>query len=73
MKSMVIVIMILSLTFILGCTGMNSRQQSTLSGAGIGAVGGGVIGAATGGSPVTGAVIGAGVGGASGYILDKNK
>lgn len=73
MKSMVIVITILSLTFILGCTGMNSRQQSTLSGAGIGAVGGGVIGAATGGSPVTGAVIGAGVGGASGYILDKNK
>ncbi|MBE0574813.1 MAG: hypothetical protein IH613_02855 [Desulfuromonadales bacterium] len=73
MKSMVIVITILSLTFIVGCTGMNSRQQSTLSGAGIGAVGGGVIGAATGGSPVTGAVIGAGVGGASGYVLDKNK
>jgi uncharacterized protein YcfJ len=73
MKSMVIVITILSLTFIVGCTGMNSRQQSTLSGAGIGAVGGGVIGAATGGSPATGAVIGAGVGGASGYILDKNK
>lgn len=73
MKSMVIVITILSLTFIVGCSGMNSRQQSTLSGAGIGAVGGGVIGAATGGSPVTGAVIGAGVGGASGYILDKNK
>lgn len=73
MKSMVIVITILSLTLIVGCTDMNSRQQSTLSGAGIGAVGGGVIGAATGGSPVTGAVIGAGVGGASGYILDKNK
>jgi hypothetical protein len=73
MKSMVMVITILSLTFIVGCTGMNSRQQSTLSGAGIGAVGGGVIGAATGGSPATGAVIGAGVGGASGYILDKNK
>jgi hypothetical protein len=73
MKSMVMVITILSLTFIVGCTGMNSRQQSTLSGAGIGAVGGGVIGAATGGSPVTGAVIGAGVGGASGYVLDKNK
>lgn len=70
---MVIAITILSLTFIVGCTGMNSRQQSTLSGAGIGAVGGGVIGAATGGSPVTGAVIGAGVGGASGYVLDKNK
>jgi len=73
MKSMVIVVSILSLTLMLGCTGMNSRQQSTLSGAGIGAVGGGVIGAASGGSPVTGALIGAGVGGAGGYLYDKNK
>jgi len=60
-------------TFLLGCSGMNSRQQSTLSGAGIGAVGGGVIGAATGGNAATGALIGAGVGGASGYLIDKNK
>ena len=73
MKSITVVFLILSVTLMFGCTGMNSRQQSTLSGAGIGAVGGGVIGAATGGSPVTGAVIGAGVGGASGYLLDKNK
>jgi osmotically inducible lipoprotein OsmB len=73
MKSIAVVFLILSITFIFGCTGMNSSQQSTLSGAGIGAVGGGVIGAVTGGSATTGAVIGAGVGGASGYLLDKNK
>lgn len=73
MKIIALVFVVLSMTFVFGCTGMNSRQQSTLSGAGIGAVGGGVLGAATGGSPVTGAVIGAGVGGASGYLIDKNK
>jgi uncharacterized membrane protein len=73
MKNTVIIVSILSLTFMFGCTGMNSRQQSTLSGAGVGAVGGGVIGAASGGSPLTGAVLGAGVGAAGGYLYDKNK
>ena len=62
--------MILALALSFGCTGMSSKEQSTVSGAGIGAVGGGVLGAATGGSPVTGAVIGAGVGGAAGYLLE---
>jgi len=70
MKHTAIIIMILAVTLSLGCTGMSSKQQSTVSGAGIGAVGGGVLGAATGGSPVTGAVIGAGVGGAAGYLLE---
>jgi hypothetical protein len=70
MKSTAITIMILAMTLSLGCTGMSSKQQSTLSGAGIGAVGGGVLGAATG-SPVTGAVLGAGVGAGAGYLLDK--
>lgn len=73
MKHIATILSILSLALIFGCSGMSSRQQSTLSGAGIGAVGGGVIGAATGGSPATGAVIGAGVGGATGYLLDKDK
>ena len=71
MKHTAITIMILALTLSFGCTGMSSKEQSTLSGAGIGAVGGGVLGAATGGSPVTGAVIGAGVGAGAGYLLDK--
>lgn len=71
MKQMTVVLMMLTLIFSFGCTKMSSRQQSTLSGAGIGAVGGGVLGAATGGSPMTGAIIGAGVGGATGYLIDK--
>lgn len=73
MKRIAAVFMILSMTLVFGCSSMNSSQQSTLSGAGIGAVGGGVLGAATGNSPVTGALIGAGVGGATGYLIDKNK
>ncbi|RPI72222.1 MAG: hypothetical protein EHM38_02325 [Geobacteraceae bacterium] len=70
MKRIAVVFLVLALTTF-GCTGMSSRQQSTLSGAGIGAVGGGLLGAAVGGSPVTGAVIGAGVGGAAGYHNEK--
>ena len=71
MKRISIVFIIFALTLSLGCTGMSSKQQSTLSGAGIGAVGGGLLGAAVGGSPVTGALIGAGVGGATGYLIEK--
>lgn len=69
MKRTAVVFMIFTLFSSLCCTGMSPRQQSTLSGAGIGAVGGGVLGAVVGGSPVTGAAIGAGVGGAAGYLL----
>lgn len=71
MKYITSTLMIITAAFLFGCTGMSSRQQSTLSGAGIGAVGGGALGAVVGGSPVTGAVIGAGVGGAAGYLLEK--
>jgi uncharacterized membrane protein len=46
-----------------GCSGMNQQQQRTLSGAGLGAAGGAVVGALTG-SWVWGAVIG-GAGGAA--------
>ncbi|MGD9971984.1 MAG: YMGG-like glycine zipper-containing protein [Desulfatirhabdiaceae bacterium] len=63
--------MILVLVFSLGCTGMSRTQQSTLSGAGIGAVSGGILGGVVGGSPATGALIGAGVGGAAGYLLEQ--
>lgn len=68
-RIMVLSAVILLVISLVGCTGMSPRQQSTLSGAGIGAVGGGVLGAVVGGSPVTGAIIGAGVGGAAGYLL----
>jgi len=55
------------------CSNMNSTQQRTLSGAGIGAASGAAIGAMTGGSVAGGAAIGAAGGAAAGYIYDKNK
>lgn len=54
------------------CSGMNSTQQRVLSGAAIGAGGGALIGAATGGNAGTGALIGAGAGAVGGYIVDQN-
>jgi len=55
------------------CDGMNTQQQRMLSGAAIGAGGGALIGAATGGSAGTGAAIGAGAGAIGGYLYDKNQ
>lgn len=55
-----------------GCANMSPTQQRTLSGAGIGAAGGTVIGAIAGDAGL-GAVIGAGVGAASGYLYDQHK
>jgi uncharacterized membrane protein len=49
---------------------MNRTEQTTLSGAAIGAVGGGLLGA-IGGRPLTGAAIGAGVGALGGYIVGE--
>jgi osmotically inducible lipoprotein OsmB len=55
-----------------GCAGMSDTQQRTLSGAGIGAAGGAVIGAIAGNAGL-GAVIGTGVGAAGGYVYDQHK
>ncbi len=55
------------------CSGMSTREQRVLSGAGIGAGTGAAIGAATGGSATTGAVIGGAAGAAGGYIYDRSK
>ncbi|MEX2199987.1 MAG: YMGG-like glycine zipper-containing protein [Dongiaceae bacterium] len=55
-----------------GCTGLNSTEQSMLSGGAIGAGSGAVVGALTGGLGVaTGAAIGAAAGVAAGYIIDQ--
>ncbi len=50
----------------------NSRTDRTLSGAGIGAAGGAVFGAATGGNPWTGAILGGAVGAAAGGLTDED-
>ena len=68
----VFIILVFVFTFV-GCSGMSRTQQTTLSGAGIGAAGGAVLGAVVGGSPLVGAGIGAAVGGVAGYIVGEHK
>lgn len=62
------------LTFSLAaCDHMSTRDQRMLSGAAIGAGGGALIGAVTGGHALTGAAIGAGAGAVGGYVYDKHE
>ena len=55
-----------------GCAGMSDTQQRALTGTGVGAAGGAVIGAMAGNAGL-GAVIGAGAGLAGGLLVDKSK
>ena len=59
----------LSLT---ACDGRTDTQRSTLTGAGIGAVGGAALGSLSGNAG-WGAAIGAGVGGVSGYAIGRSR
>jgi hypothetical protein len=54
------------------CAGMSDTQQRALTGTGIGAAGGAVIGAMAGNAGL-GAVIGAGAGLAGGLLVDQSK
>ena len=60
--------------FISGCADMNlsDTQRRSAMGAGVGALGGGVLSSATGGKAGTGAVLGAGVGALGTYIWSQN-
>ncbi len=69
-KSLAIGLCILSLS---ACSGMNTTQQRTLSGAGIGAGIGTVGTVMTGGCVTCGAAIGAAVGAGAGYAYDKTR
>ena len=60
--AVILIVLVFAFTFV-GCSGMTRTEQTTLSGAGIGAVGGAVLGAAVGGNPLVGAAAGAAVGG----------
>ncbi len=64
MKIQTIAVALLIATAATGCENMDRQQQRTLSGAGIGAAGGAVVGAVVGGNPLAGAAIG-GAGGAA--------
>ena len=54
-----------------GCSNMSAEQQRVMSGTGIGAAGGAVIGAIAGNAGV-GALIGAGAGALGGYIYNQS-
>jgi hypothetical protein len=71
MKRKPILIVVLASLALVGCSGMNSTQQRTLSGGAIGAGVGTVGTVLTGGCVWCGAVIGTGVGAAGGYIYDQ--
>lgn len=64
-------IMLVSAIGLGACSGMNTTEQRTLSGAAIGSGVGAVSGAVTGGCVSCGAAIGAAAGAAGGYIYDK--
>lgn len=62
-----------TLALSVGCTNMTPTEQSTLSGAAIGAVGGAAIGGLTGGNAGVGAVIGGAAGAVVGNIYGRNQ
>lgn len=55
-----------------GCAEMDDTTRRTVTGAGIGAAGGALIGSLTGDAG-WGALLGAGVGAAGGYLHDRNR
>jgi uncharacterized membrane protein YebE (DUF533 family) len=73
MKKLILVLSITSLLGLSACADMNSTQQRTLSGAGIGAAAGLGIGALTGGGLLWGAAGGAAVGALGGYVYDMHE
>ncbi|MDS4040626.1 MAG: glycine zipper domain-containing protein [Candidatus Competibacter sp.] len=73
MKKIGYLIAIPVIAFSVGCTNMTPTQQSTLSGAAIGALGGAAIGGLTGGSAGAGAAIGGAAGAVVGNIYGRNQ
>ncbi|MDS4019817.1 MAG: glycine zipper domain-containing protein [Candidatus Competibacter sp.] len=73
MKKIGYLIVIPALAFSVGCTNMTPTEQSTLSGAAIGALGGAAIGGLTGGNAGAGAVIGGAAGAVVGNIYGRNQ
>lgn len=72
MRNITAIMIVLATVSMYGCAGMTNTEQKTLSGAGIGAGSGAVLGIITGGSPVVGAVVGGGVGAITGHIIGEN-
>ncbi len=72
LKRVLFIFVILAFVFtLLGCYGMSRTEQTTLSGAAIGAGGGALLGGIVGGRPLEGAALGAALGALGGYIAGE--
>ena len=69
MKRFALVLAATALFATTACSNMSAREQRMLSGGAIGAAGGALIGAASGGSAATGALIGGGAGVVAGALM----
>jgi hypothetical protein len=69
-KSLLIVLMGLSLG---ACSSMSTTEKRTLTGAGIGAAGGALLGELATGQPLHGAAIGAAAGAVGGWLFDRHE
>lgn len=68
MKRVRLMVVIVAVSSVIGCTDMSTQQQGTVSGAAIGAVAGAGIASIAGGSAWTGLAVGAAAGGVAGNI-----
>ena len=73
MKTSNLVVAFCLVSGLTGCANMSSGEQRTLSGAGIGAAAGALIGELAVGRPMAGAALGAAVGGAGGYLYNRHE
>ena len=73
MKRYNLVLMAVLVVSVTGCANMSSGEQRTLSGAGIGAAAGALIGELAVGRPLAGAAWGAAAGAAGGYLYDRHE
>ena len=72
MKKVVTIIMIMVFALAIGCSDMNTTEETALKGAGVGAAGGAIVGAVAGNAAV-GAAVGAAAGAAAGAIYGDVK
>jgi len=71
MKKTLLTVLCIAALPLAACSNLNTTQQRTLSGAGIGAATGVAAAAVTGGCVSCGAAIGTAAGAAGGYIYDQ--
>lgn len=73
MKMKTLILSVLLVVFLFGCSGMTTREQRVLSGGAIGAGSGAAIAAIANSSVAAGSAIGAAAGALGGLIYDESK